>query len=250
MSDTTFFVSGASVRYLKQRAERGIAGVPSSHLSEGVAAALGFNTYAALRASLAHSKTIEVPKPKNALFAARLRQLGYQLPEDLRVLPEFDRSYSPFKALPLGKSRSTRWTAWRNILVTAINAGLEQGLFGLQPGENWWPGGNPESHESVDHLYTFTMEGGHQGVVNLRVISGDELSFEVILNRRKSEVVPSLWSGLRDGDAVAQCWLERRLGVWIQDGGEDFKCKRALTAQLAALSIPTRGYADRGSFIM
>ncbi len=30
-----------------------------------------------------------------------------------------------------------RYKAWRNLMVGAINAGLEQQMFGLRPGENW-----------------------------------------------------------------------------------------------------------------
>ena len=47
MSGSTFFVSEAAVRNLKDTAKRRISGVQSSHLSEGIAAALGFKTNAA-----------------------------------------------------------------------------------------------------------------------------------------------------------------------------------------------------------
>jgi len=50
--------------------------------------------------------------------------------------------------------------------------------------------------------------------------------------------------------AFAHGWLERRLGAWIQDGGEDFSCKRAVQARVAAVAIEPRGYADQGSFIL
>jgi len=36
------------------------------------------------------------------------------------------------------RSNSDRARAWRNMMVAAINAGLEQKLFGLQPGQNYW----------------------------------------------------------------------------------------------------------------
>ena len=53
MSDSTFFVSAAAVRNLKQSAQHRARSVSSSHLSEALAAALGFKTHAALRAALA-----------------------------------------------------------------------------------------------------------------------------------------------------------------------------------------------------
>ena len=106
MTVSTFFVSEAALRTLKQRAQRGVKGVSSSHLSEAVAAALGFKTHAALRAALAGRATAEAQKPSNARLVQRLRQFGYAVPDDLRLLPEFEHSYSPFKTFPLRTQRS------------------------------------------------------------------------------------------------------------------------------------------------
>lgn len=251
MSDSTFFVSAAAVRHLKHGAEHRISGVSSSHLSEGVAAALGFKTHAALRAALQGRATIEVSKPSNARLVQRLRQLGHAAaPDDLRLLPEFDVSYSPYRRFPLKKQRGVRWRAWRNLLVAAINAGLEQRLFGLSPGENWWPGGAPVSHDCEVSIYHFVVDGNLPAVASVDAISGDELSIHVILNPRSAEVVPNMFHDLSDGDAVAHCWVERRLGAWIQDGGEGFSCKRRLQPRLAGLAIEPRGYSDQGSFIL
>ncbi|BCB72815.1 hypothetical protein HMEPL2_31660 [Vreelandella aquamarina] len=251
MSDSTFFVSKSAVRALKQSAQRHVRGVSSSHLSEGVAAALGFKTHAALRAALEGRATAEAQKPSNARLVQRLRQLGYaSVPDDLRLLPEFEHSYSPFQNFPLRKGRSVRWRAWRNLLVAAINAGLEQRLFGLSPGENWWPGGVPESHECERSTYRFMVDGEIAAIASVNAISGDELSISVILNPRKADIQPEWYCGLADGDAVAHCWLERRLGAWIQDGGENFRCKRVMQSRLADLTIEPNGYSDQGSFFM
>ena len=81
MTVSTFFVSEAALRTLKQRAQRGVKGVSSSHLSEAVAAALGFKTHAAMRAALAGRATAEAQKPSNARLVQRLRQFGYAAPE-------------------------------------------------------------------------------------------------------------------------------------------------------------------------
>lgn len=251
MSVSTFFVSKSAVRTLKQSAQRGLRDVSSSHLSEGVAAALGFKTHAALRAALADRATTEAQKPSNAVLVQRLRQLGYaSIPDDLRLLPQFEHSYTPFRNDPLRERRGVRWHAWRNLLVAAINAGLEQRLFGLSPGENWWPGGAPASHECQRSTYRFTVEGGIAVIASVNAISGDELSISVILNPRKADIQPEWYCGLKDGDAVAHGWLERRLGAWIQDGGESFRCKRAVQPRLADLAIEPNGYSDQGSFFL
>lgn len=251
MSTSTFYISEASLRNLKQQAQRRVNGMSSSHLSEGVAAALGFKSHAALRAALAGRDTLEVQKPNNAKLVERLRQLGYaNAKSDLKLLPELDRSYSPFRSYPLRRQRGPRWTAWRNLLVSAINAGIEQRLFGLSPGQDWWPGADPQGNRGMRHIYRFVFNGDIPAVASVDAISGDELSIYVILNPRSPEVEPDCSEGIKDGDAFAHCWLERRLGAWIQDGGEDFSCKRAVQPRIAGVHIEPTGYSDQGSFIM
>lgn len=250
MSVSTFFISETALRNLKRNAQRGVSGVSSSHLSEGIAAALGFKTHAALRAALAGHATTQAQKPSNVRLVQRLRQLGYDAPDDLKLLPEFEHSYSPFKSFPLRTKRGVRWWGWRNLMVLAINAGLEQRLFGLSPGDNSWPGGAPDSHECVRYTYHFLIDEDLPAVASVNAISGDELSICVILKPMKADIQPEWYCGLNDGDAVAHGWLERRLGAWIQDGGEGFRCKRAMQSRIADVAIEPAGYADQGSFFM
>ena len=248
MSGLTFFVSEAAVRNLKYAAERRVSGVQSSHLSESIAAALGFKTNAALRAALKNRPTVEVPKPSNAKLAQRLRDFGYPAGDDLRLIPEFEHSYSPWRNYPLRKQSSARWWAWRNLMVAAVNAGIDQRLFGLSPEDNWWPGAGPESHQCPEFVYRFSFDGGLTAVASVNAISGDELSIAVVVNPRDASDAPSSFSGLEDGHATAHGWVERRLGAWLQDGGEAFHSKRALQPRLSAIRIEPLGYSDQGPF--
>lgn len=250
MSASVYFVSEAAVRNLKERAERRVSGVRSAHMSEVVAAALGFRTHAALCAALAGRATTEASKPSNARAIQRLRQLGYNPPDDLRLLPQLDRSLSPFGSYPLRQRRGVRWMAWRNLMVAAINAGLEQRLFGLSPRQDWWPGADPKNNGGADAVYRFTFDGDLPATALVSAISGDELAVHVLLDPRDAQVRADLNDGLKDGAACAHGWLERRLGAWIQDGGVEFSCKRAVQARVAAVAIEPQGYADQGSFIL
>jgi hypothetical protein len=251
MSGSTFFVSAAAVRHLKHGAQHRTRGVPSAHLSEALAAALGFTTHAALRAALGGRTTVEIPKPSNARMVERLHELGHHaIPGGARLVPEFEHSYTPFRNDPLRKKRSARWWAWRNLMVLAINAGLDQPLFGLTPTDNWWPGASPENQRCKAHVYRFLVDGRLPALVSVDANAGDELSICVLLNPRKSDIKPGWYHGLGTADAMAHGWVERRLGVWIQDGGEAFHCKRALKPQLAEMAIEPSGYADQGSFIL
>ncbi|MDE2401979.1 MAG: hypothetical protein KGL90_09975 [Burkholderiales bacterium] len=251
MSESTFFVSEAAVRNLKGTSVRRIYGISSAHLSEAFAAAIGFRTNAALRAALVGQATVEVPKPSNARLLQRLRELGYtSVPDDLQLVPELQHSYTPFRQFPLNKRRGVRWNSWRNLVVMAINAGLEQRLFGLQPTDNWWPGAARNHHECQSANYRFNVASGIPAIASVDAHAGDELSIQVVLDPKRLDVNPSIFCGLSDGDAVAHCWLERRLGAWIQDGGEGFSCKRTAQAMLVGLNVMPKGYADQGSFIL
>ncbi len=251
MSQSSYFVSEAVVQHFKKVTRRQLLGVSSAHLSESLASALGFNTYAALRAALKGRPTASAEKPSNARLAERLRQLGYvHVPSDLKILPELDRSYTPFRSFPLQRPRRIRWMAWRNMMVAAINAGLEQRLFGLSPGQNWWPGADPVTIRSVWCSYRFVFDGGIPGVASVDSSSGDELSIHVMLDPRDATIEPHSCEGLEDGGAVAHGWLERRLGVWIQDSGEQFSCRRVLLDRVANAKADPVGYADFGSFIL
>lgn len=251
MSASSYFVSEAAARNLKQTALRRVSGVSSSHMSEAVANALGFNTHAALRAALVGRPTVEAQKPSNARLLERLRQLGYSnVPDDLRLLPELDRSYSPFRTFPLRRQRGARWMAWRNLLVAAINAGLEQRLFGLSPGEDWWPGADLKPPRAASHAYRFLFDGDMPATASVHAISGDELAIHVVLNPRNAEMAPEEFIGTKSADAHARCWLERRLGAWIQDGNVAFSSKRSVQPRIARIAIEPMGYSDLGSFIM
>lgn len=114
MSASPFFVSKFVVRNLKQVAVQSLPQISSSHLSEGIAAALGFKSCAELRSALSEHPTALAQRPSNASMVRRQKQLGHvDLPDNLKVLLDLDRSYSPFKTYALRRKRGIRWTAWR-----------------------------------------------------------------------------------------------------------------------------------------
>lgn len=252
MSTSTFFVSQAAVRNLKEIAQRSVSqmlagGVSSAHLSEALAAALGFRTHAALRAALANGSTAEAQKPSNAQFLGRLRDLGYlSVRDDVNLLPDLNSSQVLGRKFPLSKKRGVRWRAWRNVMVTAVNAGLEQRIFGLSPDEDWWPGATPGGNGGGHGLYRFTVDGNIPAAATVSAISRGELSIHVLVEPLSAEVEPNRSGGIEDAAAFAHGWLERRLGAWIMDGGEDFECRRVIQARLADIQIESSGYADRG----
>ena len=235
---------------MKFSASRRAPSVPSGHLSEAIAASLSFKTNAALRATLKGSVTVEVPKPCNALMVKRLHQLGHtHIRDDQRLIPEFDRSYSPFRDYKLSKGRGPRWRTWRNLMVLAINAGLDQGLFGLEPRENWWPGGVPDSQRCESYTFYFTVDGELPAVASVDAAPGSELSLSVLVNPKNYGLQPLWYHGLNTADACAHGWLERHLGVWIQDAVK-LHCRQTLQRRLMELDVQPKGYSDVGSFFV
>jgi len=105
-------------------------------------------------------------------------------------VPEFEHSYTPFRNHPLRDRRSARWWAWRNLMVSAVNTGLEQRLFGLTPTDNWWPGASPESQRCQAHVYRFLVHGSLPAVASVDAKAGDELSICVLLKPRHANVRP------------------------------------------------------------
>jgi hypothetical protein len=136
----------------------------------------------------------------------------------------------------MGNIKSARYRAWRNLCVAAINAGIEQRIFGTEPwdGPNSEPGGN--DRRAV--YYRFPMCGR-----TVKASAADNGYNEI-----------RLLIGLGDGDALAYCDFERRKGAWIQtgQGGQGctgaFRCKRAWLSVLAGLKIEPNGYADNGQW--
>lgn len=221
--------------------------VKSSHLSEALAFSLGFRTHAAMQAAMTGP---EADRPFHLLSTDRMRkrlvELGY--PDD----PEFDFETTIVSLAPHGlvstedasayaiEYKSTRDQAWRNLMVSAVNAALEQRLFTLRPGDNRYSG--------RERLFDFKLPNGlpARGVVS--DAGWDEVAIHAAVNPKGQHI--SAMAGFDCGDAVAMTWIERRRGVWMQSAKTPFCCKKSLLLELVQLQVQPHGYGDRGKVIM
>lgn len=145
---------------------------------------------------------------------------------------------------------SAKRRAWRNVMVAAINAGLDQGHFGLEPGDNRWP--DPIGDAMFE--YNFNI-GDIPALAGVFEIGGQELRVAAALwpteeGRKWINVGNGIGFDLAPVSAMG--WLERKLGYWLQDAHHwptHFKCRRHYIEQIAAISIEPNGYADHGRFI-
>jgi hypothetical protein len=179
---------------------------------------------------------------------ARLVELGY--PDD----PEFDFELLHFPEMQGVVStvpssayeidyKSDRRKAWRNLMVCAVNAALDQKLFTLRPGDNRFQGG-----QYNERMYEFQLPNGlpAKGVVS--DAGFDEVAVHAAVNPKGRYV--SAEAGFDCGDAVGMTWVERERGAWMQTSDTSFKCRRNLVQELASLTVEPAGFGDRGRVIM
>lgn len=224
--------------------------VKSSHLSEALAHSLGFRTYAALQAAMVGP---EQDRPFALLqtrrFVDRLKQLGYE--DD----PEFDFEMTIITPVPGVVStmpdsafeieyKTSRRKAWRNLMVCAVNAGLERKLFTLRPGDNRFP-----DDMRRGEVFDFVLPNGMAARGSVSDAGFNELSVHAAVNP-KGDTVRAYSAGFHAGDAFGTTWVERERGAWMQSSDSSFRCRKPLLEALAALQVEPMGYGDRGRVIM
>jgi hypothetical protein len=225
--------------------------VKSSHVTEALAAALGFRTHAALQAAMTGP---EEERPFVLLdtdsFLDRIRSFGYELSaEDARFDFELFGGDAPIvRTMPSSafdiEYKTARDRAWRNLMVLGVNAALDQRLFSLRPGDDRF-----DDTLRRGHLFDFVLPNGLPARGSVATAGFDELALHVAVNP-KGENVRFHSGGFSAGDAFGTTWLERRNGAWLQSTPDGFRCRKALLPVLAELDAQPRGYGDRGKLIM
>jgi hypothetical protein len=244
-------LSEAPIAALKKALRAEFSDVKSSHLSEALAWSAGFRTHASLLAAM---QGPEDDRPfvllDTARMLARLEQLGY--PKD----PEFDFELTIDAARPLGAVSTmpdsayeivyttARQRAWRNLMVCAVNAGLEQRLFTLRPGDNRFV-----DTDRSGVPFDFVLPNGLPARGWVADAGFQELSVHAAVHP-KATAANSRYAGFAAGDAFGTTWLERERGAWIQFSDGGFKCRRALLETLAQMKVEPAGYGDRGAIIL
>lgn len=254
---SSLFFSQRHVSALKRSLRDEFPEVRSSHLSEALAAALGFRTYASMLSQLPPPGTEhDFLLLDDAAFDMRLRVLGN--------LPQEDFSFEWIEAPVLIQTRcdhawdidykSSRDRAWRNIVVAATNEGLRRRLFSLKPDDNKWNGWAAQRSSAYvsGTIFDFALAEDLPAKVYVADAGYGELAINVAIcpTRQSDDFVRSFKGGFLAGDAFAATWLERERGAWIQSSTSSFKCRRHLLQRLTELHIPPAGYGDRGRVIM
>lgn len=61
-----------------------------------------------------------------------------------------------------------------------------------------------------------------------------------------AEWIRASGAGFRLGEAVAEGWVERKEGAWLQESTPQFKCRNAIKPLLASIVVEPQGYTDHG----
>jgi predicted transcriptional regulator len=144
----------------------------------------------------------------------------------------------------LAAEPTPRLVAWRNMMIAAINAGLEQHLFGLDAGDNRWAGENP--------IYRFTF-GTMPAIACVGDAGFGELIFHVAARptQNAEEWIRADNAGFLAGDAFAAGWLERRAGKWLQtSGGPICAFRRNMLPAVLQTEVRPSGYLAEGRLMM
>jgi len=250
-------VSETHINALKKALRGEFLDEKSSHLSEALAAALGYRTHAALLADL--PKLAEDPPIvllSTERFVSRLHALGYPKDDEFDF-DYFDRLPEVVRTFSLGfdhvEYESARGKAWRNLVVCAVNEGIRTKAFSLRKDDNRWPGARPV-HPTHGPDYrvddpgvwlSFELPNGIPAQTKFRDIGWGELAVSVVVNpasdwRKRGS------TGFDAGDAFAQGWLEREKGAYLNTATDLFNCRKPLVSVLAALEVEPLGYGDKG----
>lgn len=224
--------------------------VKSSHLSEALAFSMGFRTYASMRSAMVGP---EQDRPffllKTTRFVNRLVQLGYENDSEFDFEVTIVNSVHgvvstmPDSAYDI-QYKTTRQKAWRNLMVYAVNAAIDQRLFSLRPGDNRFP-----DNMRRGELFEFALPNGLPGRGSVADAGFNEVTVHAAVNPN-GDFVRAFNAGFDAGDAFGTTWIERERGAWMQSSDNSFNCRNSLLNQLAALQVEPRGFGDRGRVIM
>lgn len=262
---TSIALTQESVRDTKRVLADEFPDYKSSHLTEALAVACGYGTHAALLISLANSSTNDPDFVllDDVAFATRLRELSgkpenitkvyeafefmcdLSMPNVVRTTPK--RGHAP-------EYKSQRDRAWRNVMVAAINAGIDQRVFTIKPSDNRWPNAMRDQLDGGPEPCTYRFSlNGVSGIASVLNGGHDELSVKVALwpSAKAEEWISAVNAGFLAGELHATGWLERRNGAWLQVSRDKFfACRRARLQTVAEMNLRPKGFADRGTFKM
>lgn len=248
-------LTSARVFALKSKVRLDYDEIKSSHISEAIACALGFNKHAALKATIAKQKDGDAPYIilNDNKFISKIKEFGYRMQEI-----EHDFTFNHYEEEGLIQTEpvssfeimytSKRDKAWRNLIVYTVNIALDKKIFTLREDDNRWEGWSKSKDGVKGCLFDFHLPSGLLVQAYVYDAGFGELAIHAAVNP-KGDWVKHFNSGFDAGDVFATSWLERKDGAWLQTS-TNFKCRKVFLDEIATLDVTPNGYGDKGRIIM
>lgn len=182
----------------------------------------------------------------NGMFIAAALDLGFEIRRipgspnvylniaDLRPKrPRHSRPASYWYASPM------REAAWRNIMVAAINAGIDQGHFGLEPDDNRF--------KDEGKIFWFELDG-LPAIAYVQDFGGGNLAVHAAINptRHAEKTIHLMNAGFLAGEGFSAGWMEREAGKYLQTRIPFSSFRTPIEKRLAELDIEPHGFAKVG----
>lgn len=140
--------------------------------------------------------------------------------------------------------RTTKQRAWRNLMVSAVNAALQQGVFTLHPDNYAWKLG-----DNASDLFEFEV-AGYRAQGHVWDGGFGEIVVHAIIGLKAPGLARTGLLTLRSCEAFGDTWVERRNGAWLQPNPSGFRCKDRIAYDLSKIDVSPTGFADRGPVML
>ena len=147
--------------------------------------------------------------------------------------------------------KSERGRAWRNLMVSTVNEALRSNLISMRPGDNRWPNAD-RGRRGEGFIYDFILPNGVPVMAFIDDAGHGELRIHAAARPTNTcaQWIRVSGAGFEIGEAVAEGWVERKEGAWLQESQSQFRCRNTIKPLLASIIVEPQGYADHGKVMM
>lgn len=132
------------------------------------------------------------------------------------------------------------WEAWRNVMVAAVNAGIEQGHFSLEPDDNRFDG--------EGYVYRFDLDG-IPAIAYVKAMAEGKLMFHAALHptRHADQAIRVGMSGFAAGEAFSQGMMERLDRRFLTSTRPYTSFRLPLLDKVVGLKVEPKGFTTMPS---
>lgn len=149
------------------------------------------------------------------------------------------RKFKNEKIIKKEANKGIRHTAWRNLMVSTINAALQQGLFTLKSGNFAW-----KAHSSDrlgQGLFDFDV-AGYRAFGYVWDAGFDGLAIHAVIGLKNPAFERTSMLTLRTCDTFGITWMDRHADARMQACVSSFRCRSEIASRLAEIDVQPVGF--------